>query len=159
MDSLIFLVSRIKIPWPLVMVVLVWHDLGSHQSTRNSVEPRRTFCLANLQSFAGHLEFSPGISCENFSLDILSDEIKLLCRTFSKFARHVRLVRRISRSLSDNAFFFNHCPKCDSLERQLVSKTHSFHTVSMYQRIWSAVPWKDNWKRFTRIFRRKLKYR
>ena len=59
----------------------------------------------NLQSFAGHLEFSPDISFQNvwrisnFSLDILSGEIKLLRRTFSKFAVHVRRVRRISRTL------------------------------------------------------------
>ena len=36
----------------------------------------------------------------NFSLDILSDEIKLLRRTFSKFAGHVWQVRRISRTLT-----------------------------------------------------------
>ena len=66
----------------------------------------RTICLASLQSFAGHFEFSPDISLwnvwriSNFSLDILSGELKLLCRTFSKFAGHVRRVRRISRTLN-----------------------------------------------------------
>ncbi len=84
-------------------------DIAKHrkkmQSTRNSFEPRRTFCPANLESFAGHLEFSPDVSLwyvwriSNFSLDILSGEIKLLRWTFPKFAGHVRQVRQISHTL------------------------------------------------------------
>ena len=81
--------------WPCILTWNIRQASNHAQSTRNSFEPRRTFCPVNLQSFAGHLEFSPDISLwnvwqiSNFSLDILSGETKLLRRTFSKFAGHV----------------------------------------------------------------------
>ena len=69
---------------------------------------RRTFCPANLRFFAGHFRLSSDIfklrmtGKHRFifsSLDILSGDLGALRRTFLKFARHVRRVRRISGSL------------------------------------------------------------
>ncbi len=73
------------------------------QSTRNWFELRRTFCPANLQSFAGHFEcsldislyknvqrlviYSPDIVFDLLSPVILSGDIKLLRRTFFKIRR------------------------------------------------------------------------
>ncbi len=79
------------------------------QASRKLFATRRTKCPANLRFFAGHFRVSPDIfklrmaGEQRFifsSLDILSGDLVVLRRTFSKFAGHVRRVRRISGSLN-----------------------------------------------------------
>ncbi len=81
---------------------------GEGQASRKLFMTRGTFCPANLRFFAGHFRLSSDIfklrmtGKHRFifsSLDILSGDLGALRRTFSKFAGHVRRVRRISGSL------------------------------------------------------------
>ena len=64
--------------------------------------------FVNLRFFAGHFSLSPDISKLRMTfeqrsifslLDILSGDLGALRQTFSKFARHVRRIQRISGSL------------------------------------------------------------
>ncbi len=66
-------------------------------------------------------EAKNSIVLDLLSLDILSGKIKTLCRTFSKFARHVRQVQRISRTLTE---YIKNCQaevKTRPLDKRLLS--------------------------------------
>ncbi len=91
---------------------------SSYQCTRKFIEPLRTFCLANLQSFAGYFGLAEMPKCPAniklfaghlLMLDKMYVKIKPLRRTFSKFTGPVRWVQRISRTL---ASIHLHCTVC-----------------------------------------------